>query len=31
MEKTTKPQFVALMIADDNGNEQSRFDARVWE
>lgn len=31
IEKTTEPQFVEFMIADDTGTEQPRFDVRVWE
>ena len=31
IEKTTEPQFVELMIADDTGKEQPQFDVRVWE
>lgn len=31
IEKTTEPQFVEFMIADDSGKEQPRFDVRVWE
>lgn len=31
IEKTTEPQFVELMIADDTGKEQPQFDLRVWE
>ena len=29
--KTTEPQFVEFMIADDTGKEQPQFDVRVWE
>ena len=31
IEKTTEPQFVEFMIADDTGKEQPQFDVRVWE
>lgn len=31
IEKTTEPQFVEFMIADDTGREQPQFDVRVWE
>ncbi|MDH3634317.1 MAG: AraC family transcriptional regulator [Gammaproteobacteria bacterium] len=31
IEKTTDPQFVEFMIADDTGKEQPQFDVRVWE
>jgi len=31
VEKTTEPQFVEFMIADDTGKEQPQFDVRVWE
>jgi hypothetical protein len=31
IEKTTEPQFVEFMIADDTGKEQPRFDVRIWE
>ncbi len=31
IEKTTEPQFVEFMIADDTGREQPKFDVRVWE
>ena len=31
IEKTTEPQFVEFMIADDTGTEQPKFDVRVWE
>ena len=31
IEKTTEPQLVEFMIADDTGNEQPQFDVRVWE
>ena len=29
--KTTEPQFVEFIIADDTGKEQPQFDVRVWE
>jgi len=29
--KTTEPQFVEFMVADDTGKEQPQFDVRVWE
>lgn len=31
IEKTTEPQFVEFMIADDTGKEQPQFDVRIWE
>ena len=31
IEKTTEPQFVEFMIADDTGKEQPQLDVRVWE
>lgn len=31
IEKTTEPQFVEFMIADDTGKEQPEFNVRVWE
>ena len=31
IEKTTEPQFIEFMIADDTGKEQPQFDVRVWE
>jgi len=31
IEKTTEPQFVEFMIADDTGKEQPQFNVRVWE
>ncbi len=31
IEKTTEPQFVEFMIADDTGKEQPQFEVRVWE
>ena len=31
IEKTSEPQFVEFMIADDTGKEQPQFDVRVWE
>jgi len=31
IEKTTEPQFVEFIIADDTGKEQPQFDVRVWE
>ena len=31
IEKTTEPQFVEFMIADDTGKEQPQFDVRVSE
>jgi hypothetical protein len=31
IEKTTEPQFVEFMIADDTSKEQPQFDVRVWE
>ena len=31
IEKTTEPQFVEFMIADDTGKKQPQFDVRVWE
>ena len=31
IEKTTEPQFVEFMIADDTGKEQPQFDVRAWE
>lgn len=31
IEKTTEPQFVEFLIADDTGKEQPQFDVRVWE
>ena len=31
IEKTTEPQFVEFIIADDTGKEQPEFDVRVWE
>ncbi len=31
IEKTTEPQFLEFMIADDTGKEQPQFDVRVWE
>jgi hypothetical protein len=31
IEKTTEPQFVEFMIADDTAKEQPQFDVRVWE
>ncbi len=31
IDKTTEPQFVEFMIADDTGKEQPQFDVRVWE
>jgi hypothetical protein len=29
--KTTEPQFIEFMVADDTGKEQPQFDVRVWE
>jgi hypothetical protein len=31
IEKTTEPQFVEFMIADDTAKEQPQFNVRVWE
>ena len=31
IEKTTEPQFVEFMIADDTGKEQPQFNVRIWE
>lgn len=31
IEKTTEPQFVEFVIADDTAKEQPRFDVRIWE
>jgi hypothetical protein len=31
IEKTTEPQFIEFMIADDTGKEQPQFEVRVWE
>ena len=31
LEKTTEPQFVEFIVADDTGKEQPQFDVRVWE
>ena len=31
IEKTTEPQFVEFMIADDTGKEQPQVDVRIWE
>jgi hypothetical protein len=31
IEKTTEPQFVEFMIADDTVKEQPQFNVRVWE
>lgn len=31
IEKTTEPQFIEFMIADDTGKEQPQFNVRVWE
>jgi hypothetical protein len=31
IEKTTEPQFIEFIVADDTGKEQPQFDVRVWE
>ena len=31
IEKTSEPQFVEFIIADDTGKEQPQFGVRVWE
>ena len=31
IEKTSEPQFVEFIVADDTGKEQPQFDVRVWE
>ncbi len=31
IQKSSEPQFVEFIIADDTGKEQPQFDVRVWE
>ncbi len=31
IEKTTEPQFIEFVIADDTSKEQPRFNVRIWE
>ena len=31
IEKTSEPQFVEFIIADDSSKEQPEFDVRIWE